>query len=390
MSSSDYTNLRRLRHVYYPSLSNHTHQPPIHQPYIHQPHTHQQDPYVNIPYVSQPSYHSHHHSDNIDLSHNCDIHHSHTYNNHQCNTNQCNCNSCNRHNYNSRESGCNQSGVNSTPTSIVTYPPQPAQPAQCAPAAPIIIQSPAQQPQYPYYDYPHPPAHSHINEPYDVCNYTHVDKSSVNITKREYYLLPTFYGTVTVSVNACQDFRKNMQVLCVSDLSSNNYFEGTVYDYDKPSGEITIHQIKNITGNFSKPSRYIISIYSASHEMDSMKGQIEALYKQVFGIDISGPEPPTNIGGQTVNVDTEDTAIKNLYTYFFNETIANEATYAKTSVYLTTKINYLYTYFFNKNLITETTFNPNNNNIVLDSLTNKVEQLNLYFFADKAITSLTL
>ena len=204
--------------------------------------------------------------------------------------------------------------------------------------------------------------------------------------------MPTFYGSATVSIDSCQDFRKNMQVLCISDLSSTSYFEGTVYDYDKPSGEITIHQIKNITGDFTKPSKYLISVYAASQEVDALKERIEALYKKVFGIDIGGPDPPADVGGggSSDQVDVEDTAVKNLYTYFFNETIASEANYEKTTTYLNSKINYLYTYFFNKDLTTDTTFNPNNNNVVLDNLTNKVEQINLYFFADKSITTLTI
>lgn len=383
MSSSDYTNLRRLRHVYYPSF-NHNHNTHAHNPGVSYPP-------VNTPYVSQPNYHNHHHCDH----HHCD----HTDLSHNHSSDNCNYN----HNYNSGHIPNSHysahpgghSGVNSSPTSIVTYPPQPA------PSGPIIIQSPAaHQPTYPppaypppYYDYPHahphaPPPHSHPVDYFDPCNSPYVNKSSLNITKREYYLLPTFYGSVTVSIDSCQDFRKNMQVLCISDLSSTSYFEGTVYDYDKPSGEITIHQIKNITGDFSKPSKYLISLYAASQEVDALKERIEALYLKVFGIDIGGPDAPDNIGsgGTDDQVEVEDVAIKNLYNYFFNETIANEANYEKSTAYLSNKINNLYVYFFNKDLTTETSFNPNNNNIVLDNLTDRVEQLNLYFFGDKGIT----
>lgn len=68
MSSSDYTNLRRLRHVYYPSLNNchshvqqtvpHTH-PAVNSVYIDphmhaQPHVHAQPPVYPHPPVYAP------------------------------------------------------------------------------------------------------------------------------------------------------------------------------------------------------------------------------------------------------------------------------------------------------------------------------------------------
>ena len=402
MSSSDYTNLRRLRHVYYPSLNNY-----------HQPHTHQPDPCVNSPYVSQPHHYGHPHHNGHHPNHSQCANHltnqnlthdSHNYYHCKPHCDDTDASGCHTHHTHTKHEyhdhhtiaptpGHGNAGVNSSPSSIVNYPPQP--PA----ATPIIIQAPTPAPApapypFPYgypphpYAMPHPHEHDPCLDPYGYPQSHTSDKSTLNITKREYYLLPTFYGSVTVSIDSCQDFRKNMQVLCISDLSSNTYFEGTVYSYDKPSGEITIHQIKNINGDFSKPSKYLITLYAASQQVDALKERIEALYLKVFGIDIGGPDVPDNIGsgGTSDQVEVEDVAIKNLYTYFFNETIANEANYEKSITYLNNKINNLYIYFFNKDLTTETSFNPNGNNIVLDNLTDRVEQLNLYFFGDKGIT----
>ena len=70
------------------------------------------------------------------------------------------------------------------------------------------------------------------------------------------------------------------------------------------------------------------------------------------------------------------------YTYFFGTNITTDSTYEQTEEYLETKINELYIYFFNANISnsTDASLNPNNNGVALSTVLVKIEQLDLYFF----------
>lgn len=392
MSSSDYTNLRRIRHVYYPSLNNcHTHTQPIVQTpppnqchiypqpctpqHVHtdpsmEPHCH---PYPEYYQTSDPVYIGHHHS---------------------------------------------TTAYPPNPPHPA-YPPNPPHPAYPPnPPHPAYPPYPPSAPSQPMSVIAYPPM-MQTNTPSNSCNHcaekvqtscihetnniyhpapvvynsNHCvpDKSSISVSKREYLLSPNFYGSTTFTVDCYVGFRAGMKVNCMSDLSSNNYFEGVIYNYHAQTGEITIYKLASINGDFSKPSKYIVSIIPAFQELDLLRERMAKVYLELFGIDISGPIPPSTGGGGTVDVTTENTQIKNLYNYFFGEDITTETGYAATTTYLTTKINSLYTYFFDIDLTSSTnsSFNPNGNNVSLDSLSVKVQQLNLYFFGNANLTSLT-
>ena len=177
-----------------------------------------------------------------------------------------------------------------------------------------------------------------------------------------------------------------MRISVTSDLSSNNYFEGNVYTYNPCNGEITIYKIATVNGTFNKPSRYTISFGASVQEFDKLKLRTAELELKVFGstnLDPSGnviPDPSGNL--TSAELTKADTDIKNLYKYFFNETIADEEGYVKTEGYLTLKIHTLYNYFFDVNILTNTAFNPNNNGVELNTLPKKIGQLNYYFFGN--------
>ena len=82
--------------------------------------------------------------------------------------------------------------------------------------------------------------------------------------------------------------------------------------------------------------------YASQSGLKTKTTHMPKVYLEYIGHDISGPTPPTGGGGQTVNVTTENTQIKNLCNYFFGEDITTESGYAVTTTYLTTKINSLY------------------------------------------------
>ena len=178
------------------------------------------------------------------------------------------------------------------------------------------------------------------------------------------------------------------KVSCESLDASGNSFEGTVYNYNSLSGEITIYDIKHINGTFNVPVRYSVMIMSASKEFNLLRDRITALYKQVFNIDLSEPACGTGTGtgggggggGTTAPTQAQATLVVNLFKYFFNQDISAASDYALTETYLTSKLKYLYQYFFNIDITTNTTFNPNNNNVSLSTLNSKISQIYLYFF----------
>ena len=346
MSSSDYTNLRRIRHVYYPTLNT-----------CNTNHTHAAQPVYTVPTTNQ-----------------CYVT-PHTHNN--CNTvattsNHCNCANTAPTNH------CNCANTVATTSNHCNCAYN--QPQLCAPVHSHALTTTNNCCQY-------------IVPAPDMC-YTHLpDKTTMSMSVREYLLTPTFFGSTTFTIDCNLAFSKGMKVICTQDLSSNNYFEGVVFNYYAPTGEITVYQLAKINGSFAEPSKYIVSLIPAFQEIDLLRTRMEEVYFKVFGIDISGPTAPATGGGgtttPTVDVTTEDTQLKGMFNYFFAENISTDSSYAATETYLNTKINELYTYFFDINLTTNTTFNPNNNGIALDTLANKVQQLNLYFFGNKDVTTYT-
>ena len=330
MSSSDYTNLRRIRHVYYPTLNN-CHTQPVATPHTHVP---------NNCYI-YPATHSH------------------------CSYGQ--------------------------PTSIVNYPPimQPVAPScnNCSQNCCNHNQNNSTTCSNEVYTHPVPVCY--VDPSANQCL---PDKTTMSTSKRAYLLSPTSYGSTTFTIDCQLGFKKGMKVNCTSDLSSNNYFEGEIYDYNGPSGEITLYKLTKINGSFTTPAKYTVTIMPAFQEIDKLRERMEAVYLELFGIDISEPDAPTTGGGggTTVDVTTENTQIKNLYTYFFGTDITTDSGYAATTTYLTTKINELYAYFFDKDLTSSanSSFNPNGNDVSLASLSIKVQQLNLYFFGNANLTTL--
>ena len=205
-------------------------------------------------------------------------------------------------------------------------------------------------------------------------------------TRYQYLISPVIDGTVTFSIDPNLSFTKDMRISVTSDLSNNNYFEGNVYSYNPCNGEITIYKISTVNGTFNRPTRYRLSFGASFQEFDKLKLRTAELELKVFGstVDASGNpvfvDPSGNLTSEELT--KADTDVKNLYKYFFNETLADDAAYEKTEAYLTLKVHTLYNYFFDVNVVTNTAFNPNNNGVELTTLPKKIGQLNYYFFGN--------
>jgi len=363
MSSSDYTCMRRIRHMNHqscntqpiavscvpPTYYNHTgyvQTPSCHPPCPpHQhPHEHPHEHAHEHPHRPLPQHHHHHHQGGQ---------HAH-------------------------------------------YPPQPiinnnvSSTCNCTNCAP----PPPPTPQYQHYPvvYNQYPDHACYNtmtvasQPvvYKGCGGGDMNSSTV----KPYLLTPVQCGSVTFTIDTGLGFSHGTRVACNSTDLSGNYFEGIVYDYNTMSGEITLYEIKYISGAFNAPMHYAIMAMAASKEIDLLRERMEAVYKKVFNIDLSQPACGTGTGtgggGDGGDGDaataSQNTNVANLYKYFFNTDITTEADYALTQTYLTTKMAYLYNYFFDVDISTNTSFNPNGNGTALSTLDAKISQLYLYFF----------
>ncbi len=386
MSASDYTNLRRIRHVYHPTMNNcntnvqpqvvyttpsqgncfvgtypsyphHSHvpsYPQVHHPHSHyvpayHPHNHcatAHHPRVHYPYSYQGHGHGHfgcHPEEHVHEDHDedhADDHHHHE---------PCNCNNHPHH---------SPHHVHHTHETVVVHK---NHHGDC-------------------YNNHHPVhAHSHVHTP----NHSHSNVVSHNhcqntlgslVTRYQYLITPSINGSVTFSVQPNLHFTKDMRVTVTSDASNNNYIEGSVYYYNPCNGEITIYKITTVNGTFTNPSKYVISFGTPFQEIDKLKLRTAELYEKVFGT------PSTTTPLTAEQIQAADVQTKAVFNYFFSENIENDGTYALTEEYLTTKVNTVYTYFFDVTLSTNPSFNPNNNGVVIDTLPKKIEQLNLYFF----------
>ena len=99
------------------------------------------------------------------------------------------------------------------------------------------------------------------------------------------------------------------------------------------------------------------------------------------------PTLPTTPTTPTGSLTTEEltaalTKVVNRFSYFFGTNISSDSTYEQTEEYLETKVNELYTYFFNVDISnsTNSSLNPNNNGVELSTILVKLEQFDLYFF----------
>ena len=234
--------------------------------------------------------------------------------------------------------------------------------------------------------------HTHGDEDVDVHHhhYGHSVKNRAggpsSSTRYQYLISPTVNGTVTFTIDPNLSFTKDMRISVTSDLSNNNYFEGNVYSYNPCNGEITVYKISTVNGTFTKPSRYTLSFGASFQEFDKLKLRTAELELKVFGstLDASGNpivvDPSGNLTDEELTKANTD--VSNLFKYFFNENITADLAFEKTEAYLTLKIHTLYNYFFDVNLLTNTAFNPNNNGVELDTLPKKIAQLNYYFFGN--------
>jgi hypothetical protein len=194
-------------------------------------------------------------------------------------------------------------------------------------------------------------------------------QDTFSTTTEDVLITPIINGAVTFTVCKNLSFTLGLPVTVSSSSNLNNYFEGFIYDYDKCSGNVTVNKIQYMSGIFTSPSNYLINVTNNITELNSLRNQITELYALLDNSD-------------NALLTQQSLDVIELYYYFFAEDIRLDCDYEVTEIYLNTKMNYLYTYFFGIDITLSSNFgwNLNNTSVQLNTLTNKISQMYIYFF----------
>jgi len=209
-----------------------------------------------------------------------------------------------------------------------------------------------------------------------TCNTISTCKQDTFSSTTEAVLItPIVNGAITFTVCKNLSFTTGLPVTISSSTNLNNYFEGFIYDYDKCTGVITVNNIQYISGIFTASSIYLINITNNITELNSLRTQITELYA------LLGDSGNTLLN--QYNIDVIE-----LYYYFFNQDIRLDSDYVLNETYLNTKMNYLYIYFFDVDitLSSNSAWNLNNTSVQLNTLSNKISQMYIYFFGTHTST----
>lgn len=207
------------------------------------------------------------------------------------------------------------------------------------------------------------------------------DKTSIVTTAESYLITPQKEGTASFIIDKCLSWVKGMFVSVVSDLSGSNYFEAEVYSYSTSTGLLQLYNLDIVTGTFTDASTYTISIIPAYKEMSLLRQRMIAVYASLFNQDISDPNASTG-SLSAAELSAATTLTSNYYLYLFGVALSTVSGYSATEAFLTTTVNDFYSYFFDVDLTASanSSYNPNNNGVVMSTLTIKLEQFGLYFF----------
>jgi hypothetical protein len=198
-------------------------------------------------------------------------------------------------------------------------------------------------------------------------------------TIKAYRITPIKHGFVTFTVDVhLHNFAINSSISCYSDTNNNNFFEGTIHEYNSKTGEMTISDITSINGIFTDSAIYNIALLTLNPDIIQLKNRMSDLYQYFFQVDL---EVYPNYNPVTEQLILFGSQISQLYLYFFNIDLSNDPEYEiVTYEYLTEKMNYLYYYFFELDITKNDDFNPNGNGLKLFSIKTRIEQFYLYLF----------
>lgn len=193
------------------------------------------------------------------------------------------------------------------------------------------------------------------------------------------FVVPVKNATVGFLVEKRLPFTKKQLISCSIDGEESNYFNGVVIDYDPDTGFLSIGEIDNITGDFSKNVIYNINLILFDPETAKLKERMDYLYKYLFQVNLDLTPDYNPAREQLIFFDK---VVINLMYYLFEIDIRLNADYAFSEVYLFDVVaNTIYVSLFDVDISQVLNFQPNGNpEVPLTNLKNILYQIYIYLF----------
>jgi len=193
------------------------------------------------------------------------------------------------------------------------------------------------------------------------------------------YVVPVKNATVGFLVEKRLPFTKKQLISCSIDGEENNYFNGVVIDYDPDTGFLSIGEIDNITGDFSKSVTYNINLILFDPETAKLRERMDYLYKYLFQVNLDLTPDYNPVREQLIFFDK---MVINLMYYLFEIDIRLNADYTFSEVYLFNVVaNTVYVSLFDVDITQVLNFQPNGNpEVPLNNLKNILYQIYIYLF----------
>ena len=193
------------------------------------------------------------------------------------------------------------------------------------------------------------------------------------------YVVPVKNATVGFLVEKRLPFTKKQLISCSIDGEENNYFNGVVIDYDPDTGFLSIGEIDNITGDFSKSVTYNVNLILFDPETAKLRERMDYLYKYLFQVNLDLTPDYNPVREQLIFFDK---MVINLMYYLFEIDIRLNADYTFSEVYLFNIVaNTIYVSLFDVDITQVLNFQPNGNpEVPLTNLKNILYQIYIYLF----------
>jgi len=193
------------------------------------------------------------------------------------------------------------------------------------------------------------------------------------------FVVPVKNATVGFLVEKRLPFTKKQLISCSIDGEENNYFNGVVIDYDPDTGFLSIGEIDNITGDFSKSVIYNINLILFDPETAKLKQRMDYLYKYLFQVNL---DLTPNYNPALEQLIFFEKTVINLMFYLFEIDIRSNADYTFSEAYLFNVVaNTVYVSLFDVDITQVLNFQPNGNpEVPLTNLKNILYQIYIYLF----------
>ena len=193
------------------------------------------------------------------------------------------------------------------------------------------------------------------------------------------FVVPVKNATVGFLVEKRLPFAKKQLISCSIDGEENNYFNGVVIDYDPDTGFLSIGEIDNITGDFSKSVIYNVNLILFDPETAKLRERMDYLYKYLFQVNLDLTPDYNPVREQLIFFDK---MVINLMYYLFEIDIRLNSDYVFSEVYLFDVVaNTIYVSLFDVDITQVLNFQPNGNpEVPLTNLKNILYQIYIYLF----------